>query len=391
MWHVSSNMWNIINATFTCVTWRIHICDMPMYVTWLIQSVQHDTCHIHVCDMTYSRVWHDSFIRVTRLIYHRWCVTWLILETMRIPSPISYVWHDSLMCVTRLIHVCEMPHSYVSHDSCNMCNMIHALQMMRDMTELCSNRTHSRRNRIDALQMMRDMTRIQTVRILSLFESMSRRSSPWRMCSSADFFTCVTWFIHHNDAWHYPISLRINIASVFSVENVFVGSLFHTCDMTPSPQWCVRWIDLLSQQNPCRSSQRGMCFIRTQLIHMCDMTCVTWLHLCSQSSPCRSSPWRTCATSNSLTCVIWLIHHKDSRHDYVAHRHQFHADNLSGECVLRVTHSYVWHDSFTTKMRTMTTSLIANNFMPILSKECVLRVSHLYVWHDSRAMTHSPL
>ena len=121
---------------------------------------------------------------------------------------------------------------------------------------------------------------------------------------------------------------------------------------------------------------------------MRDMT-PSLLHLCSQSNPCRSSPWRTCSTSNSLTCVIWRIRHKDSRHDYIAHRHQFLADILSGECVLRVTHVYVWHDSFTTRMHTMTTLLIAINFMPIFSNECVLLVSHSYVWHDSRAMTHS--
>ena len=196
----------------------------------------------------------------------------------------------------------------------------------------------------------------------------------------------VTWLILNwcttDDAWHdsftdcaHSISLWINVTSVFSMENVFFGWLFNMCDMTHSPQWCVTlphlssnqyhvsllrgecvlrltlayvwhdtcdmtpspqwsgtWLHLFSQLNPCRSSPWGMCHIRTQLIHMCDMTCETWLHLCSISA-----------------------------------RNQIHVDLLRGERVPRVTHSHAWYDAFATRIRAMITSLIAINFLPIFS------------------------
>ena len=52
------------DASFICVTWRIHMCDMTHSYLW------HDaficvTWLIHMCDMTHSYVWHDAFIRVT--------------------------------------------------------------------------------------------------------------------------------------------------------------------------------------------------------------------------------------------------------------------------------------------------------------------------------------
>jgi len=54
--------------------------------------------------MTYSHVWHDSFI----------CVTWLLQMCDATPS---YEWHDSFICVTWLLHMCDATRSYVWHDS----------------------------------------------------------------------------------------------------------------------------------------------------------------------------------------------------------------------------------------------------------------------------------
>jgi len=50
-----------------CVTWRIHICDMPHSYVWR-WHYSHCLWLIHMRDMTHSYAWHDSFI----------CVTWLI-------------------------------------------------------------------------------------------------------------------------------------------------------------------------------------------------------------------------------------------------------------------------------------------------------------------------
>jgi len=78
-------------------------------VTWLI-NVWHDsfiqvTCLIHTCDMPHSYVWHDSFSTHVPAKGH---VT---------TSTCSYVWHDSSICVAWIIHKCDMPHSYVWHAS----------------------------------------------------------------------------------------------------------------------------------------------------------------------------------------------------------------------------------------------------------------------------------
>jgi len=67
--------------------WMIYMCDV-----------------ILMCDMTYSHVWHDSFICVTSHI-HMCDMTH------------SYVWHDVFICVTWLIYLSDMTHSYVRHNS----------------------------------------------------------------------------------------------------------------------------------------------------------------------------------------------------------------------------------------------------------------------------------
>jgi len=88
---------------FTCVTWRIHTCDMTH------SHVRHDaftrvTWRIHTCDVTHSHVWHDAFTRVTWRI-HIWDMTH------------SHVWRDAFTRVTWRIHTCDMIHSHVWHDA----------------------------------------------------------------------------------------------------------------------------------------------------------------------------------------------------------------------------------------------------------------------------------
>ena len=74
------------------------------YSRWLGASFKCVTWVIHMCDMTHSYVWHDSFIRVT------WRIQ--VCDTTR-----SYEWLDSSTCLTWLIHMRDTTHSHVRHDS----------------------------------------------------------------------------------------------------------------------------------------------------------------------------------------------------------------------------------------------------------------------------------
>ena len=88
-------------SVYTCVTWLIHMCDMPPSYVWHDSFIR-VTWLLHTCDMTHSYVWHDSFIRVTWLI-HMCHMTH------------SYVWHDSFIRVTWLIHTCDKNHRNITY------------------------------------------------------------------------------------------------------------------------------------------------------------------------------------------------------------------------------------------------------------------------------------
>jgi len=123
--------------TFIRVTWLMCVqYTIYVYECDMTHSYGNGMFHSHLvrdnsmCDMTHSRVWHDSFIRVTWIIHMRdmtpscvWndsfmcdtciCVTWLI-----------YTWHETCLCVWLFYMcditsscVCDMTHSYVGHDS----------------------------------------------------------------------------------------------------------------------------------------------------------------------------------------------------------------------------------------------------------------------------------
>ena len=149
--HVKSDLRMYISlcASFICVSWHIHRCDMTnscvtyhvckkrcayVYITRVYVYIRIGTyVNLCVCMYTHSYVWCDSYM------WHEFkCVTWLIPMCDMTRSYVwhrthSYVWRDSFICVTWLIHMCDMTHSYVSHDSficvtwlIHMCDMTHS-------------------------------------------------------------------------------------------------------------------------------------------------------------------------------------------------------------------------------------------------------------------------
>jgi len=147
-------------------------------------------------DMTYSHVWHDSFLRVIymsiggeqkRSLHHLWssCVSWLI--SMR-DTTHSHVRHDSYACVTWLTLKWDMNGSrrYTQRESIHHCGF----SCVSWLIPICG-ATHFH---------MRH-----------------------------DKYTCVTWLIHMCDMTH---------THVWHDSYTRVTWLIHMCDMTHSYERC---------------------------------------------------------------------------------------------------------------------------------------------------------
>jgi len=106
---------------FICVKRLIHVCAMT-------NLAQVEALGVHNSGMPHPYVWFDSAsMCVIRLIYlstHVWHYT-IVTH--------SRVWHDSYMCMTRLIRMCDMTHTCVWHDSYACVTwLIHVCDMIRD-------------------------------------------------------------------------------------------------------------------------------------------------------------------------------------------------------------------------------------------------------------------
>jgi len=105
IWRYIATHCNMLQHTATC-------CSILQYVAAHYNMLpQRHSCtdvsniHIYACEsFIHVRVRHDSFARVT----------WLIYTCDMTPL---HVWHDSFTRVTWLIYTCDMTHLHVWHDS----------------------------------------------------------------------------------------------------------------------------------------------------------------------------------------------------------------------------------------------------------------------------------
>jgi len=104
---------------FRCVTWLILVPRVyfPFFrpSPWLLFFLRRDsfiniiclifvTWHIHTCDVTYSDMWHNSFLCLESTFHFSHRVLAFFFSWRR----------DSFICVTWLISMCRVTHSYAS-------------------------------------------------------------------------------------------------------------------------------------------------------------------------------------------------------------------------------------------------------------------------------------
>jgi len=237
------------------------------------------------CNMTYSYVWHASFICVTWLIqmcdmthsYPRqgYCVRCLLRRSRCDIGLIhSHLWHDSFTYVAWLIHICDMTHSHMWHDL-----FIYATWLIH----MC-HMTHS--------HMWHDWFIYVT----------------WLICV-AWLLSSATWLIHLCVAWGVLCGVlsAIWIIHILCYDSyICVTWLSHLCDMTDlyvSHLWqnwyvCVAWLIFVVWLLPWATWLIRLCvacgvfcgalgaiwiihICVLWLIHTCDMTCS---YMCHDSS-----------------------------------------------------------------------------------------------------------
>jgi len=94
----------------SCVTCRIHVCDMSHSHVWHV-AFTCVTCRIHMCDMSHSHVWHVAFTCVTCRIH----MCDMSHCTSKCKKKITCAPWLSFTCATWWIHhVCDSIHSHVT-------------------------------------------------------------------------------------------------------------------------------------------------------------------------------------------------------------------------------------------------------------------------------------
>jgi len=109
-WLTDARSGSSLSMYWLNVTWLIHMFDMTHPYMWLDSQIRIQGLRSQCTDS----MWHDSFIRVTWLMYMHASFTCVIrLTDSRSRSSLSMYLHN----VTRLIDTCDMTHPYTWLDS----------------------------------------------------------------------------------------------------------------------------------------------------------------------------------------------------------------------------------------------------------------------------------
>jgi len=366
------------HAVFICVTWRIHVCSMPLPSVWRDEFMC-VACCFHLFDVTRPCLWHATFICVTWLVHvcdmthpHAWhdAYVCVVSHIHMCGSTLSCVWHrhrpdaqtihDAFTCVIWLTFMCDITHSYAWHKAF-LCETITFLYMCdRHETYICVTwRVH-----------VCDVT---------------------RSCMWLDSFFWVTWLIptckltisyvcdrHEPDAW-FGNDLFINVTQ-----------LLH---MICFPYLCGHfllcvWHDLFLYVT-CMDLMLGLAMSHSFMWHdyfmhvlcslyMCGMTyvwhdiCVAW-HMCGMTYV-----WHD-------ICVAWHI--LCSHHPFIHVTRFFHTCDMTPLYVwhdifcVAITHSYMWHDFFIHVMWLLCMCDMTYSVYPLPIHTCDTIFS--YMWYDS--------
>ena len=225
MWHIGiTPLWTYEEVSFTCATWRIHMCDTtPLWTCdtyeWCLYERLIHTCHMTPLWMTHSDEWR-LYERLIRM------------------SHVAHTNDASMNVRRRLIHMCDMTHSYVRHDaSMNMWHTNDAsmndsftcvtwLIHMCDTTSLwtCVDTYEWRlyERLIHTLLWMTHSYASMNDSFIRLYEHVTHTND----ASMNDSFICVTWRLYE---WLIPMNdAAMNVSFEWVMSHIRVTPLWTT-------------------------------------------------------------------------------------------------------------------------------------------------------------------
>jgi len=301
--------------------------------------------------MTHSYVWHDSFIRVTRLIH-----------TCDLTH--SYVWHDSFIRVTRLIHTCNTTHSNMQHDL-----LIHATWLAHLFTRMSHDTCHDSFIHVTWRIHIRHIPHLKSHRTVhpDTTHPYICTNESWQITcdsfihvtwlthmfawASLDFFVHATRLIHNRDMTHQGTHNTVQPGMTHSYictnASWHTTRLIHACDTTHSRTWHD------SLQEPQRGASRlgPLTHMRKRVMtqnesHECVPYGSFTLFFLKKKNAQKSHDTKRIAWMRAIRLIYkyGMTHHKS--HDAVQPG-MTHSYICTNESWHTTTHHCVRHDSFT--------------------------------------------